>query len=86
MKRIPVSVRFFLMKMLQYSITTSFSSFVLAYLKAERGLSDSQASLMLMLNTIGAFLGQLSPDAAATISGLIKKCSLSCAWYWCLWH
>lgn len=58
MKRIPVSVRFMLLKMLQYSITTSFSSFVLAYLKAERMLSDSQASLLLMLNTIGAFAGQ----------------------------
>ena len=58
MKRIPVAVRFMMLKMLQYSITTSFSSFVLAYLKAERMLSDSQASLMLMLNTIGAFAGQ----------------------------
>ena len=58
MKRIPISVRFMLLKMLQYSITTSFSSFVLAYLKTERMLSDSQASLLLMLNTIGAFAGQ----------------------------
>ncbi len=58
MKLIPVSVRFMLLKMLQYSITTSFSSFVLAYLKAARMLSDSQASLLLMLNTIGAFTGQ----------------------------
>ena len=55
---IPVSVRFMLLKMLQYSITTSFSSFVLAYLKSERMLNDSQASLLLMLNTIGAFAGQ----------------------------
>lgn len=58
MKQIPLSVKFMLLKMLQYSITTSFSSFVLAYLKAERSLSDSHASLLLMLNTIGAFAGQ----------------------------
>lgn len=58
MKFIPLSARFMLLKMLQYAITTSFSSFILAYLKSVRELSDSQASLMLMLNTLGAFAGQ----------------------------
>lgn len=58
MKKIPLSARFMLLKMLQYAITTSFSSFILAYLKSARALTDSQASLMLMLNTLGAFAGQ----------------------------
>jgi len=58
MRVIPLQVRFMLLKMLQYAITTSFSSFILAYLKSARALSDSQASLMLMLNTLGAFAGQ----------------------------
>lgn len=58
MKRIPLHIRFMLLKMLQYAVTTSFSSFILAYLKSARSLTDSQASLMLMLNTLGAFAGQ----------------------------
>lgn len=58
MKRIPLHIRFMVLKMLQYAMTTVFSSFILAYLKSARSLTDSQASLMLMLNTLGAFAGQ----------------------------
>lgn len=47
-----------ILKMLQYAMTTVFSSFILAYLKSARALTDSQSSLMLMLNTLGAFAGQ----------------------------
>lgn len=53
-----LGVRFMAFKILYYSLTTCFSSFILAYLKSVRGISDSRASLLLMLYTIGAFCGQ----------------------------
>lgn len=46
------------MKALYYALLTAFASFAVAYLKSARALSDGQASLLIMLNTIGAFAGQ----------------------------
>ena len=53
-----LAVKFVLIKAMYYAIFTALASFAVAYLKAERTLSDGQASLLIMLNTIGAFAGQ----------------------------
>ena len=53
-----LSIRFFILKALHYAILVSYGSFILAYLKQERALSDSRSSLLLMIYTIGAFFGQ----------------------------
>ncbi|MBO4327240.1 MAG: hypothetical protein J5950_08205, partial [Clostridia bacterium] len=58
MKSRSLSIRFFLLKALYYAILVSYSSFILAYLKQARSLSDSRSSLLLMVYTIGAFCGQ----------------------------
>lgn len=58
MQKRSLGVRFMAFKILYYSLTTCFSSFILAYLKSVRNVSDSRASLLLMLYTIGAFCGQ----------------------------
>ena len=53
-----LAVKFVVMKALYYAIFTALASFAVAYLKTARALSDGQASLLIMLNTIGAFAGQ----------------------------
>lgn len=58
MKQLGGAWKFLLLKILYYSLSTVFSSFLLAYLKNARGVSDAIASMLLMLNTFGAFAGQ----------------------------
>lgn len=53
-----LAVKFVLLKALYYAIFTALASFAVAYLQTARGLSDGQASLLITLNTVGAFAGQ----------------------------
>ena len=79
MKRGSLAPKFFLLKALHYAITTSFSSFVLAYLKDARSLDDSRSSLLLMLYTIGAFAGQFAFGRLCDVLRTHKKAFwLSC--------
>ena len=53
-----LAIRFMALKALYYAVFTALASFAVAYLKSARALSDGQASLLIMLNTVGAFTGQ----------------------------